>query len=134
MDFKLYNLLSIQRGRSHNAWHNVCEFGVLVYLHLFFSTCYKDPSLSWSYVSWIFNYLCNQFPLPLKLWVRIPLRQDVPHVTLCYKVCPVTCWFSPCTPVSSANKTDRQDIAEIMLKVELCTTIVTPALYIHRYI
>jgi hypothetical protein len=30
-------------------------------------------------------------------------------------------WFSPGTPVSSANKTDRHDITEILLKVALST-------------
>ena len=29
--------------------------------------------------------------------------------------------FSPCTPVSSTNKNDRHDIAEILLKVALNT-------------
>ena len=33
-------------------------------------------------------------------------------------------WFSPCTPVSSTNKANRHDIAEILLKVEL--SIVNP--------
>jgi hypothetical protein len=34
----------------------------------------------------------------------------------------VTCWwFSPGTPVSSTNKTDRHDITEILLKVALNT-------------
>ena len=28
-------------------------------------------------------------------------------------------WFPPSTPVSSSNKTDRHDITEILLKVEL---------------
>ena len=28
-------------------------------------------------------------------------------------------WFSPCTSVSSTNKTDRHDITEILLKVAL---------------
>jgi hypothetical protein len=33
-----------------------------------------------------------------------------------------TCsWFSPSTPVSSTNKTDRRDIAEILLKVAFNT-------------
>jgi len=32
-------------------------------------------------------------------------------------------WFSPGTPISSTNKTDRHDIAEIVLKVALNTTI-----------
>jgi hypothetical protein len=30
-------------------------------------------------------------------------------------------WFSPGTPVSSINKTDRHDITEILLKVALNT-------------
>jgi hypothetical protein len=30
-------------------------------------------------------------------------------------------WFSPGTPVSSTNKTDRQEITEILLKVALNT-------------
>ena len=30
-------------------------------------------------------------------------------------------WFHPCSPVSSTNKTDRYDIAEILLKVVLNT-------------
>jgi hypothetical protein len=35
-------------------------------------------------------------------------------------------WFSPGTPISSINKTDRQDIAEILLKVALNTMTLTP--------
>jgi len=31
------------------------------------------PSWSWSYGRRIYNYLCNQCPSPLMLWVRIPL-------------------------------------------------------------
>jgi hypothetical protein len=41
--------------------------------------------------------------------------------TLCDKVCR---WFSPGIPVSFANKTDRHDITEILLKVALKT--ITP--------
>jgi len=33
----------------------------------------KGPSWSWSYGSWIYNYLFNQCTSPLTLWVRIPL-------------------------------------------------------------
>jgi len=33
---------------------------------------FEGPSWSWSYDSWIYNYLCNQCPSPLKLWVRTP--------------------------------------------------------------
>ena len=35
-------------------------------------------------------------------------------------------WFSLGTPVSSTNKTDRHDIAEILLKVALSTIIPPP--------
>ena len=38
-------------------------------------------------------------------------------------------WFSPCTPVSSTNKTDHHDIAEILLKVELNTIPLSPHTY-----
>jgi hypothetical protein len=34
--------------------------------------------------------------------------------------------FSPGPPVSSTNKTDRQDITEILLKVALNTNTLTP--------
>jgi hypothetical protein len=34
-------------------------------------------------------------------------------------------WFSPGTPVSSTNKTDRHDITEILLKVALNTITLT---------
>jgi len=27
---------------------------------------------SWSYGSWIYNYLCNRYLSPLALWVRTP--------------------------------------------------------------
>ena len=37
-------------------------------------------------------------------------------------------WFSPGIPVSSTKKTDRHDIAEILLKVALSTVTPTPIL------
>jgi len=72
----------------------------------------KGPSWSWSYGSFIFNYmyLFNTCLSPLTLWVRILLRRGVLD----------TGWlFSPGTPVSSTNKTDCQDVAVILLKVAL---------------
>ena len=50
--------------------------------------------------------------------------RGVQDTTLCEKVCQLSVTgrgFSPCTPVSSANKTDRHDITEILLKVALNT-------------
>jgi hypothetical protein len=41
-------------------------------------------------------------------------------------------WFSQGTPVSSTNKTDRHDIAEIFLKVALNTLTPNSRLQIYR--
>jgi hypothetical protein len=84
----------------------------------------KGSSSSWSYGSWIYNYLCNQFLSALTLWVRTTLRRGELNTTLCDKVFQwlVTGrWFSPGSPVSSTNKTDRHDLTEILLKVSINT-------------
>jgi hypothetical protein len=50
--------------------------------------------------------------------------RGVLDTTSCDKVCQwlaTGLWFSPVTPVSSTNKTDRHDITEILLKVALIT-------------
>jgi hypothetical protein len=68
------------------------------------------------------DYLCNQCLSQLMLWVRISIRARC--TTLCDKVCHWLAtgqWFSPGSPVSSTNKTDRYDITEILLKVALNT-------------
>ena len=57
--------------------------------------------------------------------VRNPLRRGIfVRYTLCDKVCQCLTtgqWFSPCILVSSANKPDRHDINEILLKVAFNT-------------
>ena len=56
------------------------------------------------------------------LWVWISIRARC--TTLCDKVCQWLAtgqWFSPGPPLSSTNKTDRHDIAELLLKVALNT-------------
>ena len=77
---------------------------------------------SWSYGSWIYNCLCNQWLTPLALWVRIALRRGVLDTTLWLLTGQ---WFSPGTPVSFTNKRDRHDITEILLKVALNTITIT---------
>ena len=93
---------------------------------------------SWSYGSWIYNYLCNQCLSPLTLWVKAPLLSwyNINYVikfvsdlwqvsgflytTLCDKVCQWLMtgqWFSQGTTVSTTNKTDLHDITEVLLKV-----------------
>jgi hypothetical protein len=56
------------------------------------------------------------------LWVRISIRARC--TTLCDKVCQWLAtgwWLCPGTSVSSTNKTDLHDLAEILLKVALDT-------------
>ena len=64
----------------------------------------------------------QEYLSPLMLWFRISIRARC--TTLCDKVCQWLAtgrWFSPGPPVYSTNKTDRHDIAEILLKVVLNT-------------
>ena len=89
----------------------------LIGLH--YSIVFRGQSWSWSYGSWIYNYLCNQCPSPLKLWVRTPFMVRCTRHTLSYKVCqwhPTDGWFFPGTPVTSTNKTDHHDISESGVK------------------
>jgi hypothetical protein len=77
---------------------------------------------------WIYNYLCNQWISPLKLWVRISLMARCLDTTLCDKVCQ---WlardrlFSPGISVSSTNKSYSHDTTQILLKVLLYTITLT---------
>jgi hypothetical protein len=55
--------------------------------------------------------------------------------TLCDKVCQwlaAGLWFFPCTPVFSTNKTDRHDITEMLLKVEL-NSITNPTVFSYYF-
>ena len=88
-----------------------------------------------SYGSLIYSYLCNQCLSPLALWFRIPLRRGVLDTTLCDKVCQwlaAGCSFSLGTPISSTNKTDHHDIAEILLKVALNSITITIPYLLQR--
>ena len=106
--------------------------------HLF---CFKDlihfPLLwgpLWLYGSCIYSYLCNQCLSPLTLWFPIPLRRGVLNTTLCDKMCqwlPTGSWFSPATLVSSTNKTDCNNITEILLKVALDNKTLTPCYVLY---
>ena len=110
MNFCIYKFEVLQQSSSYCC-------GELIY-------CCKGLSWSWSYGCWIYNYLWNRCLLPLTLRVTIPLRWGVLNTALCDKVCQ---WLvagrgvSQGTPVSSTNKTDLNDITEILLKVALNT-------------
>ena len=97
---------------SANEYVFYCVFYLLIF----------GPSWPWSYGSWIYNNICDQCLSPLMLWVRISIRMRC--TTFCDTVCQWLAtgqWFSLGPLVYSTNKTDRYDIAEILLKVALST-------------
>ena len=62
-------------------------------------------------------------------YIQTPLWWGIFDTALCYKACQwftTGQWFSPGTLISSTNKSDRHDISEILLKVELNTKTQTP--------
>ena len=64
------------------------------------------------------------------------VRRDVLDTTLCDKVCQWLAtgqWFSLGTSVSSTNKTDSQNITEILLKVALNTITIMASKNISTY-
>ena len=109
-----------------SCWVNsvaLFDFHISFYMNQYLDkehiTLWEGLSRPWSYGSWIYNYLCNQFISPLMLWFRISIRAMC--IILCDKVCQylATGRVTPGPPVSSNNKTDRHDITEILLKVVL---------------
>ena len=105
--------------KSSHQYGQPITFPGWIYVKSDFSiSCCEWP---WSYGHWIYNYLCNQCLSPLmRVWISIRARCR----TLCDKVCQWLAtgqWFSLGPPASSINKTDRHNIAEMLLKVALST-------------
>ena len=90
----------------------------------------KGPLWPWSYGSWIYNYLCNQCLSSLTLWLRISLWRGVLDTTLCdifVSNLRQGCGFFCVLQFPPFNKTDRNNITEILLKVALNTITLTPS-------
>jgi hypothetical protein len=67
----------------------VPHYLVAVYIsHVLFN---QGPSWSWSYGSWIYNYLCNQCLPPQKLWIRIPFMARCTLYNIMWYSLSVTC-------------------------------------------
>ena len=86
--------------------------------------------LYWSYLPFLILELSPFFILELSpfflYWSYLPIfiLELSPFFILCDKICQwlaTGVWFSPGIPVFSTNKTDRHNIAEILLKVALNT-------------
>ena len=99
--------------------------------------CILGPSWSWSYCSWIYNYLCNQW-ITTKIVTSNPDHGEVYSIQYYFdevwQWLATGRWFSRGTPVSSTNKTNRHDIAEILLKVTLNTINLNIIYYMIYYV
>ena len=74
------------------------------------------------------NYLTNNYYVNNSIGV-FSLKDALQKVKIDYQVQLASGrWFSPNTPVSSTNKTDRHNITEILLKVALNTITLTSIL------
>jgi hypothetical protein len=74
--WNVFNLQDIQhicfRFKSKNMDANNKKYHKTLLGPSSYHTWQRGQSWLWSYGSWINNYLCNQYLLPLKLWVRTP--------------------------------------------------------------
>jgi hypothetical protein len=75
--------------------------------------------------SYIYMFSPNIMPITTKVVSSNPVYGEVCSIQhyaikVCQRLATGRCFF-PCTPVTSANKTDRHDITEILLKVVLNT-------------
>ena len=100
---------------TENKYYYRLEKNVTIMQCIYLTRSTRITSWSWSYGSWIFNYPCNQC-LTGVVSSNPRFRRGVLDTTLCDEVG---------TAVSSTNKTDRQDITEILLKVALNTITLT---------
>ena len=94
------------------------------YQKQFFVLIQRWLSWSWSYCSWIYNYLCNQCLSSLTLWVQIPLmarctRYNIIVINLSVTFGRSVVFSVYFSPISSTNNTDSHDITEVLLKVAL---------------
>ena len=56
-----------------------------------FLSLLSGPSWTWSYGSWIYNYLCNQYLSALKLWVRTPFMARCIRYNIMWYSSSLTC-------------------------------------------
>jgi len=109
-------------------YYNISLVHITIYEKQIFTI--RRPSWSWTYGNWIQKCTTTCVISAYHLW-RCEFEshswRGVLDTALCDKVCQWLVagqWFSPGTPVSSTNKTDRHDITEILLKVALNTLTV----------
>ena len=81
-----YTSFICHRTRCYIIDVNTRHQYIYIYMcNIYRETNYQHMMLLWSYGSWVYRYLCNQYLSPLMLWIRISIRAGC--TTLCDKVC-----------------------------------------------
>ena len=111
----------------HEQWH--FDFNWLnIVIKIFLVTAEWIKGIVVVVIVWLLDL---QLPMQSVLITTNVVNSHLAHVfdtTLCDKVCQWLAagrWFSLGTPISSINKTDRNDITDILLKVILNTITLT---------
>jgi hypothetical protein len=84
---------------------------------------------SWSYGSWIYNYICNQGLSPLKLWFQIPFMARCSLYNIMWESLSVTCDRSVAFSHHSCflHQINHDiPVTEILLRVALNTITLIP--------
>jgi hypothetical protein len=76
------DLNSVEKQELFTSLEHLRFLMLIFFSFLFCPNVATGPSWSWSYGSWIYNYLCNKWLSPPTMWVRIPLRRGVLDTTL----------------------------------------------------
>ena len=84
--YKNIKSISLVQRRQHHHLNEMCSHWKIAHLALnnnhSLTEIVREPLWTWSYHSWIYNYLCNQSLSPLMLLVRISIRVSVQHYVI----------------------------------------------------
>ena len=115
--FKLVNLIKIYFS----------EFFLIFRNYVFYKLINRRQQWPWSMVV-EYTYAINVYSSSLIFWVQILPMARCARYSFMWSSLSVTCacrWLSPGAHISFINKTNRHDIAEILLKVALNTITLT---------
>jgi len=124
MNLLLHNRNTASKIQYWHHWRAKIWHKTLCEKYLKFSSLKPVKGLSWSYGSWISNYLCDHCISLLKLWVWIPLMERYPRYNIMRLSLLMTCNRSV---VFSQFSGFPHNIIEILLK-QVLNTITTQSL------
>ena len=112
----------MERHLSHSTIQP-CHVGLVQSSHSLHIIRYQGSSWSWSYASWIYNYLMQSVPITTKFVISNTAHGELYSIQHVIKLVRVLRQLVSCRYTgSTTNKTDHHDITDILLKLALNTT------------